>query len=440
MNDTRIELALRAGPEGEPAYVPLGSFGVPGVARTTRSVGSRFRSAAGLAITGGLAIALVVAVVVIRQTPSHIAGPPSTAVDYPMYKGNIGHTGEGAGRAPGARPSTLWSVATGGEVWSSAAIVGDDLYIVGGDGNLRRLDAATGAERWRTSGATYVGSPSVSGAFVFVLDTDGALGSIVAVNASDGTVAWRQDTRSSTQVWPLPIGDMVVAGGPDRTLRAFDAATGAARWATAVAGGDILRNPSSVDGLIVFGSTDGVFHAVDAADGRERWHVSTGALAFGTPAVRDGAVYVGAQGADGFYDLLALAATDGHELWRFSPEVRTELAPPAVDGDTVYVQSSDGDDYAIWRDTGSVRWTRTGTPSTLFTVTLAGDSALTFDGSELLALDRSNGKERWQTDIGAGPNSFVSAAGGRLFIGLPSGDVVALGSADLAPGSPSPTP
>ena len=76
----------------------------------------------------------------------------------------------------------------------------------------------------------------------------------------------------------------------------------------------------------------------------------------------------------------------------------------------------------------------------LDTVTLAGDSALTFDGSELLALDRSNGKERWQTDIGAGPNSFVSAAGGRLFIGLPSGDVVALGSADLAPGSPSPTP
>jgi outer membrane protein assembly factor BamB len=438
MNDTRIELALRTGPEGEPAYVPLGSFGPRSLAPTTRPFGARFRSAAGLAVTAAVAIALVVAVVVIRQIPSHVAGPPSAAVDYPLYKGNIGHTGEGAGPAPGARPTNLWTVGTGSEVWSSAAVVGDDLYIVGGDGNLRRLDATTGAERWRTSGATYVGSPSVSGALVFVLDTDGALASLVAVNASDGTVAWRQDTRSSIQVWPLPIGDLVVAGGPDRTLRAFDAATGAARWATSVAGGDILRSPSSADGLIVYGSTDGVVHAVDATDGREHWHVSTEALAFGTPAMRDGAVYVGAQRADGTYDLLALAADDGHELWRFSPDVRTELAPPSVDGDTVYVQGADGDDYAIWRDTGALRWIRAGTPTTLFTIALVGDSALTFDGSELLALDRTNGKERWRTDVGAGPNSFISAAGGRLFIGLPSGDVVALGSPEVAPGSPSP--
>lgn len=437
MNDERIEEALRAGPVGEPMYVRLGSIDPP---RQRRRLGSGLRATARLAVTATVALALVVAVLVFRSATTHHSGPPSTAADYPMYKGNPGHTGEGAGPAPTTAPTSLWSVATGGPVWSSAAVVGDALYIVGGDGNLRRLDAATGAERWRTSGATYVGSPSVSGGRVFVLDTDGALGSVVAIDAADGSVIWRQDTRSSQQVWPLPIGDLVVAGGPDRTFRAFDAATGEQRWSSAVAGGDITRSPSSAGDSVFFGTEDGVFHAIDARDGHEIWTAPTRALYFGSSAVRDGAVYVGAQLSDATFDLMALDATTGQVVWRFSPKVRTQLATPSVDGDTVFVQAVDGHVYAVWRDDGTLRWTWTGSPTTLFPTTLVGDSALTFEESTLVAIDRSSGRERWRLEVGAGPNSFISAVAGRLFIGTPGGDVIALGSPDLIPASASTSP
>jgi len=434
MNDARIEQALRAGPVDEPMYVRLGSMDRP---EPHRRLGSGLRATARLAVTATVALALVVAVLVFRSATTHHAGPPSAAVDYPMYKGNPGHTGEGAGPAPLAAPTTLWRVATGDAIWSSAAVVGDALYIVGGDGNLRRLDAATGRERWRTSGATYVGSPSVSGGRVFVLDTDGALGSIVAINAADGSVIWRQDTRSSTQVWPLPIGEFVVAGGPDRTFRAFDAATGEQRWSTAVAGGDITRSPSSAGDTVFFGTEDGVFHAVDATDGHEVWTLTTSALYFGSSAVRDGTVYVVAQQSDATFDLIAIDATTGHELWTFSPKVRTQMATPSVDGDTVFVPTIDGHAYAVWRDDGSLRWTWTSSPTTLFPITLVGDSALTFEESTLVAIDRSSGRERWRLDVGAGPNSFITAVGGRLFIGTPGGDVIALGSPDLVAPSAS---
>lgn len=439
MNTERIEQALRAGPVDEPRYVRLGSVDRP---ERRGRLGSGLRATARLAVTAMVALALVVAVLVFRSATTHRAGPPSGAVDYPMYKGNPGHTGEGAGPAPIAAPKTLWSLATGDSVWSSAAVVGDALYIVGGDGNLRRLDAATGAERWRTSGATYVGSPAVSGGRVFVLDTDGALGSIVAIDAANGSVIWRQDTRSSTQVWPLPVGDLIVAGGPDRTFRAFDAATGVQRWSTAVAGGDITRSPSSAGDTVFFGTEDGVFHAVDGRDGHEIWTLTTQALYFGSSAVRDGTVYVVAQASDATFDLLAIDATTGHEVWSFSPDVRTQMATPSVDGDTVFLRTIDGHSYAVWRDDGTLRWMSAGAPTTLFPITLVGDSVLTFEESTLVAIDRSSGRERWRLDVGAGPNSFITAVAGRLFIGTPAGDVIALGSGDsVAPsGSASPSP
>jgi outer membrane protein assembly factor BamB len=67
--------------------------------------------------------------------------------DWPMFRGGPALLGVAEGSLP-AKPALLWSFKTGGPVKSSAAIVGDRVFIGSGDGNLYALDLARGKKLW----------------------------------------------------------------------------------------------------------------------------------------------------------------------------------------------------------------------------------------------------------------------------------------------------
>lgn len=136
-----------------------------------------------------------------------------------------------------ARPSrsTRWSSST------TPCVAAGGVYFLGAQCTAYALDAATGAERWKTSiaGPTEAGNGHNS-SFAFA---DGKLfvmaGRLVALDAATGNVLWERKEASgfssSPAIW-RGNGRTLVIAGESRERIAVDAATGAIAWRVAAAG------------------------------------------------------------------------------------------------------------------------------------------------------------------------------------------------------------
>lgn len=206
------------------------------------------------------------------------------------------------------------------------------------------------------------------------------------------------------------------------------------RWQFA-AGGDVLSSPAVVESVVYVGTSvlegDGTLYALDAATGTERWRFATGER-IGSPAVADGAVYVG--GKDG--NLYALDGATGTERWRlYIGDYIVISSPPVVDG-IVYVGSAspmsnvEDNVYAVDAETAAERW-RFATVGG-FTSPAVADGVVYVGGNDgnVYALDAATGAERWRFAIG----DFVVISSppvvdGVVYVGSGDGNVYALEAA-----------
>ncbi|MFF7448384.1 MULTISPECIES: PQQ-binding-like beta-propeller repeat protein [unclassified Streptomyces] len=156
------------------------------------------------------------------------------------------------------------------------------------------LDIATGQVKWHFEAPAvflcppaFVPGPAVTGGGVYLADY---LGTVYALDASDGRDRWRIATESRASIEPV----LVVAGhvhvGSGKGLYTLDAVTGTPKWRFQ-SGGDIVGTPAVAEGRIHFGSTDHLLYTLKADDGRLRWKLATGGEITGAPVVKDGVVY-----------------------------------------------------------------------------------------------------------------------------------------------------
>ncbi len=152
---------------------------------------------------------------------------------------------------PKAGPDLLWTMDAAGTGYSGPAVVGDRLYLPGGDGKnefVTAVDVNTGKKVWSANiGAFYhngYGSgprstPTVAGDLMVALSADGDL---CCLDRDGGTVKWSMSLKDSgiggnQPNWgysesPLVDGEQVVCtpGGSKGTLAAFDRHTGKLLW------------------------------------------------------------------------------------------------------------------------------------------------------------------------------------------------------------------
>jgi len=150
---------------------------------------------------------------------------------------------------PEGGPTRLWLSTNLGAGYSSPAIVGERLYILGqrnGAQWLLCLDAKSGKERWATRlGTAYTnefgdgprGTPTVTGGRVFGI---GANGEVVCAGADNGREHWRTnliDLGGKVPGWgysesPLVDGSCAVCtpGGEHGAVVALDTKTGRLLW------------------------------------------------------------------------------------------------------------------------------------------------------------------------------------------------------------------
>ncbi|MEU4033329.1 serine/threonine-protein kinase [Streptomyces collinus] len=156
------------------------------------------------------------------------------------------------------------------------------------------IDVVSGMVRWHFEAPAvflcppaFTPGPAVTGGGVYLADY---LGTVYALDATDGRDRWRIATEARSSVEPVLVAAGHVHVGSGKGLYTLDAVTGTPKWRFQ-AGGDVVGTPVVAEGRIHFGSTDHLLYTLKADDGRLRWKLATGGEITGSPVVRDGVVY-----------------------------------------------------------------------------------------------------------------------------------------------------
>ena len=144
---------------------------------------------------------------------------------------------------------------------------------------------------------------------------------------------------------PAVVESTVYVGGGfgSNEFYAFDAATGQARWAIRVSD-DGPTAAVVAEGRVVFNTESCTLFVVDARTGQLVWSRWLGDPLMSQPAVAAGVVYMAYPGPDGEHRLVALKLSDGAVVFerRIAGDI---LSAPVLEGDSVYLTTTDGTVY-----------------------------------------------------------------------------------------------
>lgn len=274
-----------------------------------------------------------------------------------------------------ASGASKWTFDAGGPIKARPAIVEDSLYVSSDSGFLFRLDKQSGRERWRSR--IDAGSPA-------------------RIPTSDPKTRW---DRYGSSV----VGDAshIYVASRDKHLYALDAASGKERWKVAAA--DLMTaTPALYRDLVIFAAFDGKVQALAASDGAARWSYDAKLPVPGDLIVDADRVFVGSR----TYDLIALDASSGKELWKHYYWFSWIESPPVVRDGVVYTGSSDATAvYAVDAQDGARIW-KTKVPGWAWARTALDDRTVVagtvghgkhagMRAGSLVGIDRKSGAIRW---------------------------------------------
>jgi len=311
-----------------------------------------------------------------------------------------------------ATGATLWTYPPHGpasEGWSDPVVLGGFVYVGGGSG-FYALKADSGKQKWTWTDGGYFGEdPAVVGSTIYAVSerppsTGGNLSILYALNASTGGDKWSFQPYTT-----------VCQGGVNCTT-------------------DYFSDPAVSKGVVYIGveldASDGTYidtvYALNATSGATLW--STSAVdGFSYPTIVGNVVYV--SSADTVY---ALNTADGSVKWSSTPDPSDDLCTdPAFANGNVFVGSCAGTLYSLRASNGTKKW---GVAATLPSdPTVANGIVYIASGSNLDALNETNGSVLWTFSGGLEYFSPLTILNGRIFVsganagsaltafGLPSG-------------------
>jgi outer membrane assembly lipoprotein YfgL len=244
----------------------------------------------------------------------------------------------------------------------SVGVGGASLALAASDGTVTVLEAASGRELWRAA----AGAPLSAGA-----GTDGTLVTVVTrqnevVALSGGRVLWREKIGAQGYTAPFVAGGRVFVLAADRSVSAFDGASGRKLWTQQRPGEPLVLRQSGV--MLAVGDTlvvgqAGRLAGLNPANGSIRWEAP-----IATPR--------GTNDIERLVDLVGQASRVG---------------------DTVCVRAFQASVGCVNAGRGTVLWTRPANGAQ----GVHGDEALVV-GSEadgkVVAWRRDNGERAWITD------------------------------------------
>ena len=287
------------------------------------------------------------------------------------------------------------------------------------------VDADTGVPRWiyelGDTGGT--GIPVVaSGTTMCVVEGNFVLG----LDAGTGDVLWQFDTEGAefeSEAPPVASEGVFYLASTRGSVYALDANTGDLTWR--IDADDTV--PSSTvesDGVVYFASWN-IVYAVDAITGDLLWQYDPGAFVSAQPVVSDGVAYISLE----FIHLNALDAVTGDLQWRFEGLENRYLSLPVGSGRTVIVAARDelhetSVVYALDAGNGEAVWEEK-IRGIVWDAPAVSDGAVfvtTVDG-KLYSLDAGTAATHWRVDMADDVSTSPVVSDGRVFVVSRNGHV-----------------
>lgn len=149
-------------------------------------------------------------------------------------------------------------------------VVANNVYLASTEGTVAAIDARTGGDVWRANLKTKLTAGVGSdGRYASVVNADNEL-----ITLDAGKVIWRQQMGALTMTAPLVAGERVFVLSADRTVTAFDAATGRKLWMQPRTGDALVLGQAGL--LMAMGDTlvvgqSGKVVGMNPQNGSVRW-------------------------------------------------------------------------------------------------------------------------------------------------------------------------
>jgi outer membrane protein assembly factor BamB len=239
-----------------------------------------------------------------------------------------------------------------------------------------------------------------------------ALGEAFSVSIGEGT-----STKARLGSPPVVAGGRVFTIDTTSTVRAFDAQTGAAVWATQFGtergnSASLYGGGVAVEGGRVFATNGlGFVAALDATNGGIVWSVRPGGPLRGAPSVADGTLYVTSQDNQ----IYSLKMADGTTNWSNAASLEIAgvfgSAAPAIGQGTIVAGFSSGELNAYRYENGRLVWQDALSRTSMSTgvaslsdidadpVIDGGQVFAVGQGGRMVALELNSGQRLWELNI-----------------------------------------
>ena len=328
-----------------------------------------------------------------------------------------------------------------GQPTRSAPIIMDGVIYIGGHFKIMALEADTGLPLWEkdTTGQVH-SSLAAAGDNLYLGLLDHRL---IAVDSRTGELRWEFMTQDIVTASPVVARGIVYVGSWDGFLYALDAATGELIWMYE-AGSSIRPSAAFQDGALFATNDDGNLYILDARTGQERLMFRTPGSGTASPVAANGLVYFPSGGwvytvdADTkeipgqfllkqvwaqfwLWQVPGVPQPPGQQggRWRFSPEdpERGITASPALTPEALYVGDIQGNFYAQNALSGAELWRFPAQGSIVTSPVVVGDKVYFGSGAGFLyALDRFSGETIWQLSLESPIEVSPVFAGGYLYV------------------------
>lgn len=326
-----------------------------------------------------------------RVCGAELAAPSKTS--WTSFRHDLTQTGVATSELPETLDK-LWEVSLGDQILSTAAIVGDFVYVPCLSGELTCLRRLTGEKVWTYKTVEQVATNSFAPGF-----------------------------KSS----PTVTADAIYLGDEDGVFHAIDRETGKGLWKFQT-GGEIYSSAAISDDRIVFGSYDNNLYCLNK-DGTEAWKFATQGYVHCAPAIVDGVTFI--AGCD--EHLRTIDVKTGEERAQLKLETYL-IASPAVVGDILYVGTYASEVVAVdWKKQSIVWRYESGTGSFPFHSSAAvTDKFVVVGGGDKMVhgIFREDGRRAWTFPTRSKVNSSPVVVGDRVFVGSNDGNLYELGLVD----------
>jgi outer membrane protein assembly factor BamB len=255
-------------------------------------------------------------------------------------------------------------------------------------------------------------APVVGGGMLFAVDT---AGTVNAFDAATGARRWAHRIEVASDLRNVAFGGgatyfdgKVFATNGAGDVVALDAQNGAELWRQRPAG-PLRGSPTVAFNAVYVMTQDNQIHALNIADGAPIWNMTaasatSGVFGVAAPAAGQGTVIAGYSSGE----LVAYRYENGRDLWSdalsrtsISTQVGTLTdvdADPIIDNGRVYALGQGGRMAAYELVTGQRIWELN--LAGISTPAIAGEWIFTLtDDARLLAIARSTGRVRWVTQL-----------------------------------------